>query len=172
MNAKTAEISGTLDRYTEGLVQVSGYEELSYSGELPVYVLQGDAFAGEKKLTDLIIGTSQIRLVVAEGRACAVIQSREESFENIRVLIKNKSALFYKNIYVTSGKKYIANGKKKKGNQVTNIKKVMKDCREGRKSASLRETICFILPTRTAHRSRRATRGISCAQGRRGLCAH
>lgn len=131
VSAKTAAIEGTLDRYTEELVQISGYEELLYSGELPVYVLQEDVFVGEKKLTDLIIGTSQIRLIVAKGRACAVIQHRGESFENIRVLLKNKDDIFYGNLYVTSPKKYTVDGKKKKGDKVTNVKTAMKDCKAG-----------------------------------------
>lgn len=131
VNAKTSSIEGTLDRYTDDAVQVSGYEELPRSGALPVYVLQKDTFVGEKKLSDLVIGTSRIRLIVADGRACAAIQDREEHFENIRVLIKNKGALFYKNIYIMSGRPYTVDGKKKKENKVTNIKKVMKECGEG-----------------------------------------
>lgn len=131
VSAKTASIEGKLDRYTEELVQLSGYEALNYSGELPVYVLQKDVFLGEKRLSDLVIGTSQIQLVVAEGRACAILQYCSDSYENIRILIKNKSKLFYSNIYITSERKYKVEETKKKGKTVTNIKKAMKECREG-----------------------------------------
>ena len=72
--AKVSGIEGMLNRYTEEIVQVSGYGELSYEGELPVYVLQNESFVGEKKLSDLVIGASDVRLVVAEGKACALIQ--------------------------------------------------------------------------------------------------
>lgn len=129
--AKASGIEGMLNRYTEEIVQVSGYEELSYDGELPVYVLQNESFVGEKKLSDLVIGASDVRLVVAEGKACALIQYRQENFENIRVLIKNKDDITYSKLYLTSDKAYTVGSTKTKAKKVTDIAKLLGDAKEG-----------------------------------------
>ena len=129
--AKVSGIEGMLNRYTEEIVQVSGYGELSYDGELPVYVLQNESFVGEKKLSDLVIGASDVRLVVAEGKACALIQYRQENFENIRVLIKNKDDITYSKLYLTSDKAYTVGSTKTKAKKVTNIAKLLGDAKEG-----------------------------------------
>ena len=129
--AKVSGIEGMLNRYTEEIVQVSGYGELSYDGELPVYVLQDESFVGEKKLSDLVIGASDVRLVVAEGKACALIQYRQENFENIRVLIKNKDDITYSKLYLTSDKAYTVGSTKTKAKKVTNIAKLLGDAKEG-----------------------------------------
>lgn len=131
VQAKTAEVTGKLDRYTDTVVQVSGYESFAYSGSLPVYVIKDGAFAGEKKLTDLIIGTSEIRLIVAEGEACAILAESGQGIENIRVLIKNKSDIFYPNLYLTGDKSFEADGKAKKAGAVVNVKKTMKKRKDG-----------------------------------------
>ena len=129
--AKVSGIEGMLNRYTEEIVQVSGYGELSYDGELPVYVLQNESFVGEKKLSDLVIGASDVRLVVAEGKACALIQYRQENFENIRVLIKNKDDITYSKLYLTSDKAYTVGSTKTKAKKVTDIAKLLGDAKEG-----------------------------------------
>lgn len=129
--AKVSGIEGMLNRYTEEIVQVSGYGELSYDGELPVYVLQNESFVGEKKLSDLVIGASDVRLVVAEGKACALIQYRQENFENIRVLIKNKDDITYSKLYLTSDKAYTVGSTKIKAKKVTDIAKLLGDAKEG-----------------------------------------
>ena len=129
--AKVSGIEGMLNRYTEEIVQVSGYGELSYEGELPVYVLQNESFVGEKKLSDLVIGASDVRLVVAEGKACALIQYRQENFENIRVLIKNKDDITYSKLYLTSDKAYTVGSTKIKAKKVTDIAKLLGDAKEG-----------------------------------------
>lgn len=129
--AKVSGIEGMLNRYTEEIVQVSGYGELSYEGELPVYVLQNESFVGEKKLSDLVIGASDVRLVVAEGKACALIQYRQENFENIRVLIKNKDDITYSKLYLTSDKAYTVGSTKTKAKKVTDIAKLLGDAKEG-----------------------------------------
>ena len=129
--AKVSGIEGMLNRYTEEIVQVSGYGELSYDGELPVYVLQNESFVGEKKLSDLVIGASDVCLVVAEGKACALIQYRQENFENIRVLIKNKDDITYSKLYLTSDKAYTVGSTKTKAKKVTDIAKLLGDAKEG-----------------------------------------
>ena len=129
--AKVSGIEGMLNRDTEEIVQVSGYGELSYDGERPVYVLQNESFVGEKKLSDLVIGASDVRLVVAEGKACALIQYRQENFENIRVLIKNKDDITYSKLYLTSDKAYTVGSTKIKAKKVTDIAKLLGDAKEG-----------------------------------------
>ena len=164
VNAKPETIEGTLDSYTESTVQISGYEILNYSGELPVYVvpvseekmvegtesavsvfsesndnqgglgaddLKGETEVSQKKLTDLVVGTSQVQLVVAEGKACAVIQYHQDVYESIRVLIRNGAKLYYNNIYITSDSKYRVGDSSRKKNEVVSAGKMLKNCEAG-----------------------------------------
>ncbi|MCM1282408.1 MAG: SpoIID/LytB domain-containing protein [Muribaculaceae bacterium] len=137
VSAKPEVIEGILDSYTESTVQVSGFEVLSYAGELPVYVLPTAADAeaekqvSQKALTDLVIGTSRIQLVVANGEACAVIQHSRDVYENVRVLIKNKTKITYEKLYLTSDKAYQAKGRERKAKQAVSAAKLLKGCETG-----------------------------------------
>ena len=97
--AKAESIEGTLDSYSEQSVQINGYEELTYDETLPVYLIAGEQMSTllvrQKSLDDLVVGNSKVRLVVAEHKACALIQTSEEAMEHIRVLIKNKDSVTY-----------------------------------------------------------------------------
>lgn len=130
VNAKTATIEGTLDSYTDSTVQISGYEKLGYTGELPVYVLS-EGTVSQKSLRDLVVGTSQMALVVAYGEACALLQYREDVYETIRVLIKNGENKTYKNLYLTGERDYQAGEQEKKAHKVTNVEKLMQESAVG-----------------------------------------
>ncbi len=126
VNAKTASIEGTLDSYTDSAVQISGYKKLPYEGELPVYVLE-EGEVSQKSLGDLVIGTSQMTLVVAYGKACALLQYRRDVYENIRVLIKNGEKKTYKNFFLTGESAYQAGEQERKANKVTNVEKFLQE---------------------------------------------
>ena len=126
VDAKTASIEGTLDSYTDSTVQISGYEKLSYTGEMPVYVLT-EGTVRQKLLSDLVIGTSQMTLVVAYGEACALLQYREDVYETIRVLIKNGENKAYKSLYLTGESDYLAGEQEKKAHKVTSAEKLMQE---------------------------------------------
>ncbi|MCH5332953.1 MAG: SpoIID/LytB domain-containing protein [Agathobacter sp.] len=126
VDAKTASIEGTLDSYTDNTVQISGYEKLSYTGEMPVYVLT-EGTVRQKLLSDLVIGTSQMTLVVAYGEACALLQYREDVYETIRVLIKNGENKAYKSLYLTGESDYLAGEQEKKAHKVTSAEKLMQE---------------------------------------------
>lgn len=132
IDAKTEYIEGILDSYTGGSVQISGYELLRYAGTLPVYALSGaGTFLGQRTLGDLVVGTSQVRLVVAYGEACALLQVSEDVYENIRVLIKNGSALTYDELYLTSDRAYQAGDTAMKKNKAVSAAKLFRDSEVG-----------------------------------------
>lgn len=130
VNAKTASIEGTLDSYTDSTVQISGYKKLPYEGEIPVYVLE-DGAVSQKSLKDLVIGTSRVTLVVAYGKACALLQYRKDVYETIRVLIKNGEQKTYRNLYLTGESAYLAGEQERKANKVTNVEKFMQESPAG-----------------------------------------
>ena len=76
--AKPDGIEGILDRYSETEVQIKDYEALSYDDTLPVYVVADSANVRQPvhqiAMSDLVIGNSKVKLIVADEKACAVVQ--------------------------------------------------------------------------------------------------
>ena len=101
--AKPANITGILDSYKDKTVQIEGYEPLDCDGTIPVYVvsdkktIQPDVRQGS--VSDLLIGNSQVELVVAEGKACAIVCHQKNQVDNIRVLLKNGDDVLYSSVY-------------------------------------------------------------------------
>lgn len=129
--AKSEFVEGILDSYSDHSVQIKGYEELKYESSLPVYVVADNQITEQvvrqKALTDLVVGNSKVRLVVADHKACAIIQSCEEAYANVRVLIKNKSKTKYSNIYVKSKQNFTVDGETMDGQTVVNAKELLAD---------------------------------------------
>lgn len=133
--SKADIIEGTLDSYSDHSLQIRGYEPLEFDGKLPVYVIADGTLTEQpirqKSLTDLVVGNSKVQLVVAEHKACAIIQSGEEAVESIRVLIKNDSKVKYPNLYVKSIKSYKVDGKTIAAKTVVDAKSLLKDKKIG-----------------------------------------
>ncbi len=129
--AKAEFIEGTLDSYSDHSVQISGYEELEYGESLPVYVTADHPLTKQrirqKTLKDLVVGTSKVQLIVADHRACAVIQSGEDAYAKIRVLIKNGTKTAYSNLYVKSMQSFTVDGSQVEAGYVVNAKELLKD---------------------------------------------
>lgn len=129
--AKGDTIEGVLDRYSEHSIQVSGYESLTYDRTLPVYVVADDQLTEQpvrqKSLSDLVVGNSKVQLVVADHKACAIIQSSEETLVHIRVLLKNNDKVIYPDIYVKSKGAFNVDGKGIDGNGVLSASELLKD---------------------------------------------
>lgn len=129
--AKAESIEGTLDSYSEQSVQINGYEALTYDETLPVYLVAGEQMSTllvrQKSLDDLVVGNSKVRLVVAEHKACALIQTSEEAMEHIRVLIKNKDSVTYPNLYVKSDQAYRTDETNVAAGTVVNAKSLLKE---------------------------------------------
>ncbi len=77
---------------------VTNIEVLQKNTSIPLYKVQdGEVF--QANWNQVIVGTSQIQCILENGQVCAVII--EESLPNdIRVLIKNGSSIFYENLYI------------------------------------------------------------------------
>ena len=129
--AKAESIEGTLDSYTKQSVQINGYEALTYDETLPVYLVAGEQMSTQmvrqKSLDDLVVGNSKVRLVVAEHKACALIQTGEEAMEHIRVLIKNKDSVTYPNLYVKSDQVYRTDETNVAAETVVSAKSLLKE---------------------------------------------
>ena len=129
--AKADSVEGTLDSYSKHRVQIGGYEALEYEGTLPVYVISDDSIAKQrirqKTLRDLVVGTSKVQLIVADHKACAIIQSGEDAYAKIRVLIRNQSKITYSNLYIKSMQPYTADGSPVAAETVVNAKKLLKN---------------------------------------------
>lgn len=134
--AKPANITGILDSYTDKTVQIEGYEPLDCDGTIPVYVvsdkktIQPDVRQGS--VSDLLIGNSQVELVVAEGKACAIVCHQKNQVDNIRVLLKNGDDVLYSDIYVKSNKACTLDGTKVNAKELICAKKLLKGCKRGK----------------------------------------
>ena len=129
--AKADFIEGTLDSYSKQSVQISGYEALEYDGSLPVYVTADNQITKQrvrqKTLKDLVVGTSKVQLIVADHKACAIIQSGEDAYAKIRVLIKNGTKTTYSNLYVKSMQPFTVDGSQVEAGTVVNAKDLLRD---------------------------------------------
>jgi stage II sporulation protein D len=135
ISAKSSAIEGVLASYTESTVQIEGYEPLACAGSLPVYYRDG---AGEGidavqqiAVSDLIIGTSEVRLVVANGQACAIVKRESDNVDSIRVLLKNGSETAYDALYVVCDAACTVDGKKRKAGKVLSAAKCLKGQKDG-----------------------------------------
>ena len=129
--AKADSIEGTLDRYSDDCVQISGYESLAYDGTLPVYVVADNQLTDQpvhqKTLSDLVVGNSKVKLVVADHKACAIIQSSEEAYAHVRVLLKNGDKVFYPDIYIKSSETFTADNETVNANGLICASELLKD---------------------------------------------
>ncbi len=134
--AKKGSIKGTLVSYSETYVQIEGYEPLSCDENLPVYFVT-DQTANEVQVRqtsvkNFVIGNSEVELVVANKKACAIVQYKKDKVDNIRVLLKNGNSVLYPEIYITSDSTYQADGASVSKKDVTSAKKCLKNCKNGK----------------------------------------
>lgn len=85
---KEDKISGTVLRFDEEQIEISGYGTLDYSGKLKVYKTYGTV--EELDESKLVIGNLKADFVVAEKQVCGVILQEPATVENIRVLLLNE----------------------------------------------------------------------------------
>lgn len=85
---KEDKITGTVLRFDEEQIEISGYGALAYSGRLKVYKTYGTV--EELDETKLVIGNLKADFVVAGKEVCGVILHEPATIENIRVLLLNE----------------------------------------------------------------------------------
>ena len=133
--AKPDGIEGILDRYSETEVQIKDYEALSYDDTLPVYVVADSPNVRQPvhqiAMSDLVIGNSKVKLIVADEKACAVVQYSKDIANNIRVLLKNGNNITYSDLYIKSNKTYTVNEKKVKAKKLTKVSSYLKGKKNG-----------------------------------------
>lgn len=134
--AKSGEVKGTLVSYTENSVQIEGYEPLSCSQTLPVYLVTNETKDSvevrQTSVNNLVIGNSEVELVVAKGQACAIVQYKKDQVNNVRVLLKNGNEVLYSNIYITCDTAYTVDKESADKYCVTDAKSCLKGCKNGK----------------------------------------
>lgn len=134
--AKSGSIKGTLTSYSDTSVQIEGYEPLACSKDLPVYFVtdqtKNSVEVRQTSVKNLVIGNSEVELVVADGQACAIVQYKKDKVDNIRVLLKNGNTVLYPDIYITSDSTYQADGTSVAKKNVTSANKSLKNCKNGK----------------------------------------
>lgn len=85
---KEDKITGTVLRFDEEQIEISGYGSLAYNGRLKVYKTYGTV--EELDETKLVIGNLKADFVVAGKQVCGVILHQPATIENIRVLLLNE----------------------------------------------------------------------------------
>lgn len=134
--AKSGSVKGTLASYSENSVQIDGYEPLPCSETLPVYLVTDETGESvqvrQTSVRNLVIGNSEVELVVAEGQACAIVQYKKDQVDHVRVLLKNGSEVLYPNIYITCDAAYTVDKSSAARKYVTEAKKCLKGCKNGK----------------------------------------
>ncbi len=134
--AKSGSVKGTLASYSENSVQIDGYEPLPCSETLPVYLVTDETGESvqvrQTSVRNLVIGNSEVELVVAEGQACAIVQYKKDQVDHVRVLLKNGSEVLYPNIYITCDAAYTVDKSSAARKYVTEAEKCLKGCKNGK----------------------------------------
>ena len=135
IQSKNGTVSGILASYSPNTVQIEGYQPLSCDETLPVYYVneeeESELQVRQIAVSDLVIGNSNLDLIVANGRACAIVKRQSDKVDNIRVLLKNGSSLFYSNLYIKSNHSYTVDGKTKEAGTIVSAKECLKGCKSG-----------------------------------------
>lgn len=92
-------IEGTLLGYLEEQIKIEGYGWVDCA---PGYTLYSDYSRdiSDIALSDLSVGSSELKYYIAEGKICAIVQSKEDETDSIRVLIKNGTNVAYNSLFL------------------------------------------------------------------------
>lgn len=146
--AKPAKLSGIVNSFTDNTIQIEGYEPLSCVDNLPVYIKEekeGIDAIRQGSLSDLVIGNSQVELVVAGKKACALLVERQKKIEMIRVLLKQGNQAVYPNVILKcSGNCKAGNKEYPKGERIE-AKVCLKGKKEGEEIRVIPEKGIFYL---------------------------
>jgi stage II sporulation protein D len=116
-------------------VQIEGYEPLPCGEKVPVYYVNedGEGFESVQQISEseMIVGTSQVRLIVADGQASAIVKLKSDEVDSIRVLLKNGSQLSYSSLYVTCDALCTVDGKETRAGEVISAADCLKGHGEG-----------------------------------------
>ena len=99
---KTEKISGRILSADDGGVEVEGYGKLPLAEDYRGYKLYGNLQMSQAR--DLLFGYSNADLCLENGEICGILLAREETMENIRVLIKTADygGRFHQQVIFTS----------------------------------------------------------------------
>lgn len=125
LSIKGDYITGILDAYSKDTITVSELGELERKNEIPVYSVAGEEIK-TMAMSELIVGTSRLKYVFEKGKVCAIVVEQSPEIQTIRVLLKNKTQLYYKKLYISSDHAWKLGGQKWKANEVCNVNAELK----------------------------------------------
>ncbi len=98
---KPVTINGKVLLINEDKVEIEGYGEILIEDNFKVYKNYG--VIEEQKLSDILVGYDLTDFVVADGKICAAIISRDLHADNIRVMVMSTgfTSLFHQRISLT-----------------------------------------------------------------------
>jgi len=103
--SKPDSIEGILDSYTDNTLFLSDASkdvsniELLRNDSVPVYYVDGENIV-QKDWNSFIIGISNIECVLENGKVCAIIIKEDVMPNDIRVVIKNGTNIFYDELFI------------------------------------------------------------------------
>jgi stage II sporulation protein D len=98
IDVKKEYIEGTLLGYLEQEIKIEGYGWVECAPGYALYSDYGQEIRGIT-LSDLIVGSSELKYYIADGKISAIVQSVETTATEIGVLIKNGADVAYSSLY-------------------------------------------------------------------------
>jgi stage II sporulation protein D len=98
IGVKKEYVEGTLLGYLDQEIKIEGYGWVECAPNYGLYSDYGQEICGIS-LSDLVVGSSELKYYVADGKICAVVQSVETTATEIRVLIKNGGKTAYSSLF-------------------------------------------------------------------------
>jgi stage II sporulation protein D len=136
IHSKNNGVTGTLASYSGEEVQLEGYESVRCDESLPVYYVTDSEKPTESvrqiSLSDLVIGNSEMELIVTDGMAAAIVTYRTDEVDKIRVLLKNGNEIFYSSLYVKSNSSVSVGEEKVDAKTVISAHTYLKDSVSGK----------------------------------------
>ncbi len=113
-------IEGTLLGYQKQQIKIEGYGWVDCAPEYALYSDCGQDLAAIS-LSDLTVGSSELKYYIADGKICAVVKSLESDIDHIRVLIKNGSDAAYQSLYLCCDVPWSVSGEARAAGEVFDV---------------------------------------------------
>ncbi len=124
--AKSDFVEGVVERYSPEGVWLTDGQYYEMESACVLYETVGNK-CNQIKYSDLIVGTTKVKLFLQNNHVCAMVKDQEAQLEDIHVLIKNNNNIFYQNIWISSKTNYVINNVSYNANEKSNLIEIMKN---------------------------------------------
>ncbi len=126
ITAKPDSVEGTLQSYTDEQMTIQEYGTLDCVPELYVYS-NLEEHPQQITLSDLVLGASNLKYVVADRTICALILEEEVPIYDVRVLLKNGDSICWQELWLSGDAGLTVGGTAFEPDLMVNAKKYMDD---------------------------------------------